>query len=457
LALRAEASKILRPALLSKHGVFALVRAATFDRSSDGLCEALWTASGGNPLYLSELLRAVEFNDRTVADANPAARLVGGLDAVGRRVISRVRRLGPAALRLAQSLAVLGDGCDLRHAAATASLEMIEAIPLVAGLVRSEVLVDDDLPRFIHPVVRDALEASLSGDQRDAAHRSAARLLYAGRAPAGEIAAHLARLQPAGDEWALARLLEAAQEAIFSGAPKTAADLLHRALAERPPPAQRTSLLRRAAQAEVAAGREAAVTHLREALELTADARERAEIALESLKRTQRCFDGSMRSMSSSVATLFVAIKASMRSPKEAGEGKTYLGAFYTVGFLAMLISALVTVLSSAKQFYDPQRTYKSSEAALLELRKLQNQVSFEFIRTWDSDSCASKLGDSASAASLNKWAVRLANIEGVIVEAAANLQDTDLLKSEDLSKPDGVVSPELPTERNEARAQTTP
>jgi DNA-binding CsgD family transcriptional regulator len=281
LALRAEAPTILRPALLSKHGVFALVRAATFNRSSDGLCEALWAASGGNPLYLSELLRAVEFNDRTIAGVNPAGLPVGGLDAIGRRVISRVRRLGPAALHLAQSLAVLGDGCDLRHAAATARLEMIEAIPLAAGLVRSEVLLDDNLPRFIHPVVRDALEASLSSDQRDAAHRSAAYLLYADRAPAGQIAAHLGGLRPAGDEWVLARLLEAAQEAISSGAAKAAADLLNRALAERPPAAQRTTLLRRAAQVEVSAGREAALAHLQEAMELAADARERAEIALE--------------------------------------------------------------------------------------------------------------------------------------------------------------------------------
>jgi len=281
LALRAEAPTILSPALLSEQGVFALVRAATFDRSSDGLCEALWTACGGNPLYLSELLRAVEVNHRTIADINPAGLLVGGLEAIGRRVISRVRRLGPAALRLAQSLAVLGDGCDLRHAAATANLEMIQAIPLVAGLVRSEVLVDDDIPRFIHPVVRDALEASLDDDQRDAAHRSAAHLLYADRAPAGQIAAHLAGLRPADDEWTLARLLEAAQEAISSGAPKAAADLLTRALAERPHAAQRTSLLRRTAQAEVTAGREAALAHLQEALELAVNAGERAEIALE--------------------------------------------------------------------------------------------------------------------------------------------------------------------------------
>src|SRR5262249_45547357 len=135
-------------------------------------------------------------------------------------------------------------------------------------------------PRFIHPVVRDAVEMSLGGG-RDAAHRSAARLLHAERASAGQIAAHLAFVRPAGDEWVLARLDEAAQEAIENGAPKVAADLVNRALAEPPPDSQRVGLLRRVARAEVSAGREATLVHLDEALRLSADPSERAEITLE--------------------------------------------------------------------------------------------------------------------------------------------------------------------------------
>jgi class 3 adenylate cyclase len=253
LALRAEAPMILHPTLLSQESVSALVRATIGGRSSDALCEAVWTASGGNPLYLAELLRAIELNDRHLAGFDPAELLAGGLEGIGRRVIARVRRLDPSALRLAQALAVLGDGCELRHAAATAGLEIIDATRLAASLVRLDVLADDDPPKFIHPVVRDALEASLVSDGRDAAHRSAARALYADRAPAGQIAAHLVGLRPSGDDWVLARLNEAAQQAIESGAPKAAADLLNRALAEPPPAAQRICLLRRTARAEVSA------------------------------------------------------------------------------------------------------------------------------------------------------------------------------------------------------------
>ena len=79
----------------------------------------------------------------------------------------------------------------------------------------------------------------------------------------------------------LARLDEAAQQAIEDGAPKVAVDLLNRALAEPPPTAKRIDLLRRTARAEVIAGRESALVHLEEALRLSADPRQRAEITLE--------------------------------------------------------------------------------------------------------------------------------------------------------------------------------
>ena len=158
---------------------------------------------------------------------------------------------------------------------------MAVATRLAEGLVRVEVLAADDPPRFAHPVIRDALEASLGSGERDRAHRCAARLLHADGAPPGRVAAHLVRVRPAGDGWVLARLREAAQAAMDSGAPQAAAGLLDRALAEPPPPGQRAGVLREAARAEAGAGRETACVLLEEALRLVAGPRERAEIALE--------------------------------------------------------------------------------------------------------------------------------------------------------------------------------
>ena len=208
-AVRAQAA-VLRPALLSGPAVSAVVRAAAGGEASDELCAAVYAACGGNPLYLAELLRAAELSGRPVAALEPAELLAGGLEGIARRVITRVTGLGPGALDLAQALAVLGDGGELRHAAAIAGVRMPAAARLAGGLVRAEVLAaterprgglpdarapaGTDRPRFVHPVIRDALEASLDGAGQDLAHRRAARLLHADGAPPGQVAAHLLRV-----------------------------------------------------------------------------------------------------------------------------------------------------------------------------------------------------------------------------------------------------------------------
>ena len=98
LALRAEAAMIVRPALLSDAATTTVVRAATGGRASDELCAAVWTASGGNPLYLTELLRATAFDDPAPAGRDPGVLLVAGLEGIARRVVARVRSLDPHAL-----------------------------------------------------------------------------------------------------------------------------------------------------------------------------------------------------------------------------------------------------------------------------------------------------------------------------------------------------------------------
>jgi DNA-binding CsgD family transcriptional regulator len=280
LAVRAQAA-VLRPALLSEEAVSAVIHAAGGGEAGDGLCAAVYAACGGNPLYLAELLRAAELSGRPLAALQPAELLAGGLEGIARQVIARVSSLGPGALGLAQALAVLGDGCELRHAAAIAGVTIAIAERLAGGLVRAEVLAAGDRPRFVHPVIRDALEASLDSGGQDRAHRGAAGLLHADAAPPGQVVAHLLRVRPAGDGWVLARLQEAAEAARGTGAPQAAAVLLDRALAEPPPLGLRAAVLREAARAQVTAGRQRAFVLQEEALQLAASPQERAGIALE--------------------------------------------------------------------------------------------------------------------------------------------------------------------------------
>jgi len=73
LAVRAEAAAVLCPALLSDRAVSAMVRAAAGSGASDELCAAVYAASGGNPLYLTELLRAAELGGRPLDELDPAS------------------------------------------------------------------------------------------------------------------------------------------------------------------------------------------------------------------------------------------------------------------------------------------------------------------------------------------------------------------------------------------------
>ena len=161
LAVRAAAAAVFHPALLSEEAVSTAVRSAAGGEAGAELCAAVYAACGGNPLYLAELLRAADLSGRPLAALEPAELLAGGLEAIARLVITRVRSLSPDALGLAQALAVLGDGCELRHAAAIAGVTTAVAAELAAGLARAEVLAAGDEARFLHPVIRDAFEASL--------------------------------------------------------------------------------------------------------------------------------------------------------------------------------------------------------------------------------------------------------------------------------------------------------
>ena len=282
VAVRAAAAATIRPSLLSRQAVGVVVRNALGSRADDDVGELAHRATGGNPFYLHELLRVLE----RAADCSGLRALddlagLGGIDGVAVQMRARLQSLHPAALGLAQSLAILGDGCDLRHAAAVAGIAMDEATSLATDLVRLAVLGGDMPPRFIHPIVRHAVAQTLSSAEQDAAHRAAARVLHAERAPPGQVAAHLGPLRGAGDQWVVERLRAAARAAIAEGAPAAAADLLERALAEPPGSGIRVDVLGEAARAQQLAGREGACRRLEEALAITADRVRRAQLASE--------------------------------------------------------------------------------------------------------------------------------------------------------------------------------
>lgn len=280
LAVRGGAT-VVRPRLLTDAAVATVVRDVLGLGATPELCAAAAQRSGGNPFYLREILRMAGPEDGARAGWREAPRGATGAAPLVQQVAARVRSVDPQALRMAQALAILGDGSELRHAAAIAGLSVGGAARNASELVRLEVLADEDPPRFLHPVVREAVEGSMTTDERERAHRQAARLLHAEGAPPGKVATHLMHVRAAGDAWTLERLRDAAREAVANGAPRTAADLLVRALAEPPAARERVAVLREAAAADVVVGRESAFTRLAEAIRLVEDRRERAILGLE--------------------------------------------------------------------------------------------------------------------------------------------------------------------------------
>ena len=257
----------LFPQPLSEPAVTGLTRAYLGADAAAEFCRACHAATGGNPLFVRELLTALR-----AAGVAPSAAAAEEVQAVGpaavsRFVLHRLAALGPAASRLARTVAVLGDDCELRLAARVSGLSADDARTAADGLVRADILARGTHLGFVHPIVRAALYEDLGPGEREARHAAAAEALAAEGAAPERVTAHLLLTEPTGDQQRVAILRTAAAGAARHGAPRAAAVRLRRALAERPGSQERAEIVTDLGKSELAAGSfEAATEHLREAL-----------------------------------------------------------------------------------------------------------------------------------------------------------------------------------------------
>jgi DNA-binding CsgD family transcriptional regulator len=274
------AGMVLHPAPLSLAAVSALVRDAFGPDAAGEFCTACHQASGGNPFLLRELVGALAADGvRPTAEEVARVRRMGP-ERVARAVRSRLARLPEEATRLAQAVAVLGDGADLGHASVLAGLERERAADAVAVLGRAQLLRPEMPCRFVHPVVRAAIYDGLALGDRERAHARAARILAERGAPPEQVCAHLLLAPPAGQAVTVAELRLAARQALAQGAADGAAAYLRRALQEPPQPAERAEVLYELGSAERLLHAPTAVVHLGEALALTGDRQRRGLVAL---------------------------------------------------------------------------------------------------------------------------------------------------------------------------------
>ena len=185
------------------------------------------------------------------------------------------------ARELASAIAVFGASCSLDDAAAIAGLDADAAIAAADALAAQDVIVESEPLEFVHPIVRTAVYDEIPNHRRVRWHARAARLLDDADAPADEIAVHLLPLAPNADATVVGILHSAAAAALRAGAPESAVEYLTRALAEPPPARARVAILRELGAAEASLQDPAGAGHLHEALSLSSQPSERAEIARE--------------------------------------------------------------------------------------------------------------------------------------------------------------------------------
>ncbi|MGH2955845.1 MAG: ATP-binding protein, partial [Solirubrobacterales bacterium] len=278
LGALSDRTRVIRPSPLSQEGVEELIR-RDFKRQPDAeFVAACHRATGGNPFLLSEL--QIELHHEEVSPVSENAARVSEVtpEAISHAVLLRLNRLPEPAVRLAQSVAVLGTRARLADTARLAGLDPDTAAATVEELAEAEVLGRDLPLTFAHPIVRRVVYEQMIAPARARLHGKAAELLAEKGGSAEEIAVHLIEVEPAGDPDVVERLREAARRSVAEGATDAAVQYLRRALAEPPSRRERARVLVELARTEAALADPEALPRLDEAVALLEDSVERAEV-----------------------------------------------------------------------------------------------------------------------------------------------------------------------------------
>ena len=132
-------------------------------------------------------------------------------------------------------------------------------------------MASSDPPAFAHPLIRSTVRTTIPEAERGARHRLAALLAQEDGAMPEQVAAHLIRSTPRGEDWVVAALRAAAEDARSRGAAESACRYLERALEEPPSVEERAHVLAELAEAELLAGRLSALERLDQASRAAVD------------------------------------------------------------------------------------------------------------------------------------------------------------------------------------------
>ena len=224
---------------LDRDGVARLIGRTIGGRPAEPLVQAVADRCGGNPFFITELLRLLQSERRLAApDAAAAARHdipVGVRDVLR----ARLGRLPAQTSTVLMVAAVAGRGFDLDLIEAVTGLEDDSALDAAEAAVLAGLVIEDDRAagryRFAHALVRETIYEDISRARRARLHARVVDALVAVRGPepgpAAELAYHCWQAAPViGAARALPHLLRAGEQAVAQLAYEAAEQQFERAL-----------------------------------------------------------------------------------------------------------------------------------------------------------------------------------------------------------------------------------
>jgi DNA-binding CsgD family transcriptional regulator len=236
--------------------------------------------TGGNPLLVRELARGLAEHGAAGSEADLELLRRIGPEPVAWAVQTTLRRLADPAFALARAVAVIDTHGTVELTAALAGVDVAAAQDAISELQVAGLVAGETELSFAHPLIGQAIRASIPPVERASLHGKAAELL-AERGDPGAVAAHLLLSPTGGRAWAVQALVRAADQARRGASPERAVELLERALEEPPTPEQRPRVLADLARAQAAIGDPAGVDTFSAAVAETAVGEDRARLLLD--------------------------------------------------------------------------------------------------------------------------------------------------------------------------------
>jgi ATP/maltotriose-dependent transcriptional regulator MalT len=177
---------------------------------------ALYGESGGNPFYLEQLARSLEYAGTAATGVADASHAIGVPSAVAAALTEELALLSDEARLVLEGAAVAGDPFEPELAAAASAKPESAAMHAVDQLLQCDLVRTTDVPRrfrFRHPLVRRAIYQAAPAGWRLGAHERCAEALAERGATAAARAHHVERSAREGDLAAVEVLREAGETA----------------------------------------------------------------------------------------------------------------------------------------------------------------------------------------------------------------------------------------------------